>query len=366
MKANKAYRFRIYPDTEQQIQLTRTFGCVRFVYNRLLEEKIGYYEKSGKLLRNTPAHLKAKYEWLKEADSLALANAQLQLESAYRKFFQDKTKGYPKYKSRKSGKQSYTTNNQKGSVRIEGRKIKLPKIGWVRIVQHRQIAEGHEIKSVTVNREASGKYYVSILTEYEKEPIEAELDPEKALGLDYSSPHFYVDSENHAADMPQFYREAEKRLAAEQRKLSRMEKGGKNYGKQKVKVAKAYEKVRNARKDWQHKESTRLADSWDYICVEDINYQDMAKGLRLSKATNDNAFGQFRTMLAYKLEERGKKLITIDKWYPSTKTCRHCGHIHEALTLKDREWNCPNCGAYLQRDYNAAINIRNRGLAIEQ
>ena len=110
------------------------------------------------------------------------------------------------------------------------------------------------------------------------------------------------------------------------------------------------------------KESTRLADSWDYICVEDINYQEMAKGLRLSKATNDNAFGQFRTMLAYKLEERGKKLITIDKWYPSTKTCRHCGHIHEALTLKGREWNCPNCGAYLQRDYNAAINIRNRGL----
>ena len=114
------------------------------------------------------------------------------------------------------------------------------------------------------------------------------------------------------------------------------------------------------------KESTRLADSWDYICVEDINYQDMAKGLRLSKATHDNAFGQFRTMLAYKLKERGKKLITINKWYPSSKTCRHCGHIHETLALQEREWNCPNCGAYLQRDYNAAINIRNRGLAIEQ
>ena len=190
MKANKAYRFRIYPDTEQQIQLTRTFGCVRFVYNRLLEEKIGYYEKSGKLLRNTPAHLKAEYEWLKEADSLALANAQLQLESAYRNFFRDKTTGYPKYKSRKNGKQSYTTNNQKGSVRIEGRKVKLPKNGWVRIIQHREIPEEHEIKSVTVNREASGKYYVSILTEYEKEPIGAELDLEKALGLDYSSPRF--------------------------------------------------------------------------------------------------------------------------------------------------------------------------------
>ena len=224
MKANKAYRFRIYPDTEQQILLSRTFGCVRFVYNQLLQEKNESYEKNGKLLRNTPAHLKAKYEWLKEADSLALANAQLQLESAYRNFFQDKTKGYPKYKSRKSGKQSYTTNNQKGSVRIEGRKIKLPKIGWVRIVQHRQIPEGHEIKSVTVSKEASGKYYVSILTEYEKEPIAKALDRKNALGLDYSSPHFYVDSENHAADMPQFYREAEKRLAMEQRKLSRMKK----------------------------------------------------------------------------------------------------------------------------------------------
>lgn len=364
MKRNKAYRFRIYPNTEQQGLLIRTFGCVRFVYNRLLEEKIGYYEKTGKQLRNTPAHLKAEYEWLKEADSLALANAQLQLESAYRHFFRDKTVGYPRYKSRKNGKQSYTTNNQKGTVRIEEKKVKLPKIGWVRIVQHREIPEGHRIKSVTVSREASGKYYVSILTEYESNPTAAEPDPEKALGLDYSSPHFYADSENHTADMPRFYRNAEERLAREQGKLSRMEKGGSNWRKQKIRIARAYEKVRNARKDWQHKESTRLADRYDYICVEDINYQEMAKGLRLSKATNDNAFGQFRTMLAYKLEERGKKLITIDKWYPSSKICRHCGYIHETLTLKDREWDCPNCGKHLLRDYNAAINIRNRGLVL--
>ena len=145
-----------------------------------------------------------------------------------------------------------------------------------------------------------------------------------------------------------------------------MEKGSSNWEKQRIKVARTHEKVRNARRDWQHKESTRLADSYDYIFAEDINYKGMAQSLHLGKATNDNAFGQFRTMLQYKLEERGKKLITIDKWFASSKTCRYCGHINEMLTLKDREWDCPNCGEHLLRDYNAAINIRNKGIAMLQ
>ena len=366
MTAKKAYRFRMYPNAEQEILLSKTFGCVRFVYNRLLEEKIDYYKETGKYLRNTPAHLKTQYPWLREVDSLALANAQLHEESAYRNFFRDKSIGFPKFKSKRNGKQSYTTNNQKGSVRIEGKKLKLPKIGWVRIVEHRKIPEGHMIKGVTVTREASGKYYVSILTEYGTEPVQKALDTANSLGLDYSSPYFYVDSENRTRKMPHFYREAESRLIREQRKLSRMEKGSSHYRKQKIRVARAYEKVRNARKDWHHKERTRLADTYDYICVEDINYKGMAQSLRMGKATNDNAFGQFRTMLLYKLEEQGKKLITIDKWYASSKTCRHCGSINKALTLKDREWDCPSCGEHLLRDYNAAVNIRNKGIAMLQ
>lgn len=364
MKANKAYKYRLYPNSEQQVMFAKTFGCVRFVYNRLLADKIACYKDTGKMLHNTPAPLKEEFEWLREVDSLALANAQLQLQTAYSNFFRDKSVGFPKFHSKKSGRNSYTTNNQGGTVRIEDGRIKLPKIGFVRINLHREIPDNHIIKSVTVSREASGKYYASVLTEYEYEPKDVHLDCDKAVGLDYSSPHFYVDSDGNTADMPHYYREAEKKLACEQRKLSKMVKGSANYRKQKIRVAKAYEKVRFCRKDWQHKESTRLAEKYDVVAVEDINYKDMAQGLHLAKATNDNGFGQFRTMLAYKLEERGKKLITIDKWFPSTRTCRFCGHIEHSIELGQSEWDCQNCGAHLLRDYNAAINIRNQGVAM--
>ena len=363
MKANRAYKFRLYPDKEQEIQLAKTFGCARFVYNRMLEEKIAYYKENGKTLNNTPAPLKKEYEWLREIDSLALANEQLHLQSAFRSFFRNPSMGFPRFKSRKQSRQSYTTNNQKGSVRIEEGRLRLPKIGFVRVKQHREIPDGHTIKSVTVSREASGKYYVSILTEYDSVVPERTLNPENSLGLDYSSPHFYIDSENHSADMPHFYRDAVRKLAKEQRKLSRMEKGSNNYRKQKIKIAQAYEKVRSSRMDWQHKESKRLADKYDYICVEDIHYQRMARGLHLAKATYDNAFGQFRNLLAYKLAERGKKLIVIDKWYPSSKTCRFCGRVNNDLPLGQSEWDCL-CGAHLLRDHNAAINIRTKGLAM--
>ena len=164
--------------------------------------------------------------------------------------------------------------------------------------------------------------------------------------------------------MPQFYRSAEKKLAREQKKLSRMVKGSRNYLKQKVRVAIAHEKVRFSRRDWQHKESTRLAEKYDVIAVEGINYRDMAQGLHLGKAVSDNGFGQFREMLAYKMAERGKKLITIDKWYPSSKTCHVCGYRNDDLQLGEREWKCPNCGTHLNRDRNAAINIRDQGLAM--
>jgi putative transposase len=363
MKANKAYKFRLYPNTEQKTLFAKTFGCVRFVYNRLLADKIAHYNETGKMLHNTPAPLKKEYAWLREVDSLALANAQLHLQAAFRNSFRDKSVGFPQFKNKKSGRQSYTTNNQKGSVRIEDGRLRLPKVGFVRMKQHREIPDGHTIKSVTISREPSGKYYASILTEYEADIPDIILDPENSLGLDYSSPHFYKDSKNNSADMPHFYREAEDHLAREQRKLSKMVKGSSNYQKQKIRVANAHEKVRSCRLDWQHKESKKLADSYDYICIEDIDYQGMAQGLHLAKATNDNAFGQFRNLLAYKMAERGKKLIVIDKWYPSSKTCRFCGRINHDLQLGQSEWDCP-CGAHLLRDHNAAINIRNKGLEI--
>ena len=163
--------------------------------------------------------------------------------------------------------------------------------------------------------------------------------------------------------MPHFYRRAEQRLAREQRKLSKMVKGSANYQKQKRRVALAHEKVRNQRKDWQHKKSRELAEKWDIICVEDINYKGMSGSLRLGKATQDNGFGQFRTFLAYKLAERGKKLITIDKWFPSSKLCHNCGYINDGLALSDRVWACPSCGETILRDVNAALNIRDTGVS---
>ncbi len=217
---------------------------------------------------------------------------------------------------------------------------------------------------MTVSQEPSGKYYASILTEYEAEEPSIILDAERSLGLDYSSPYFYVSNEGEKADMPHFYRKAEEKLAREQRKLSRMIKGGSNWCKQKVKVGRAHEKVRCQRKDWLHKKSTELAEKYDFICVEDINLRGMAQGLKLGKATNDNGFGLFQEYLSYKLADLGKKLIKIDMWFPSSRTCHSCGYVNDDLTLGTREWVCPSCGEHHDRDINAAINIREYGLRL--
>ena len=361
---NKAYKFRAMPNVEQQQLFAKTIGCVRFIYNCMLSDKIAYYKETGQMLYNTPAQYKAKFPFLQEVDSYALCNAQTQLQTAYKNFFRNKSIGFPRFRSKKSSRKSYTTNICRNNIAIVGNFLKLPKMGLIRVKFHRQIPDGYKIKSVTFSQDPSGKYYVSILTEYEAYIPERVLDTDKALGLDYSSPHFYVDSQGVEADMPHFYRQAERRLAREQRKLSKMVKGSSNYQKQKQRVALAHERVRNQRKDWQHKRSRELADKWDIICVEDINYKGMSSSLRLGKATYDNGFGQFRTFLSYKLDEQGKKLITIDKWFPSSKLCRHCGYINDNLTLSDRVWVCPSCGETILRDENAAINIRNAGVAL--
>lgn len=361
---NKAYKFRALPNAGQRELFAKTVGCARFVYNRMLADKISHYQATGKMLQTTPAQYKDEFPWLREVDSLALCNAQLQVQTAYKNFFRDKAIGFPKFRSKKSSRKAYTTNAINGNILVKDGYLKLPKIGLVRMKFHRQIPDNHKIKSVTFSQEASGKYFVSILTEHEANIPARTLDTEKAVGLDYSSPHFYVDSQGAEADMPHFYREAEERLAREQRKLSHMEKGSSNYQKQKCKVALAHEKVRNQRKDWQHKKSLELADKWDIICVEDINYKGMSNSLRLGKSTMDNGFGQFRIFLTYKLAERGKKLITIDKWFPSSKLCRHCGCVNADLTLSDRVWTCPSCGKTILRDMNAAINIREQGLSM--
>ena len=368
---NKSYKFRIYPNKSQEELIQKTFGCVRFVYNHFLDDneksyRDGGIHKSYDRQNKELTLLKQVNEWLKEPDKNALQYALMDLNAAYNNYFRNIKNGVsanpPRFKSKKNCKKAYSTTGFSGKTRIDGTKIRFPKLGAVKAKISRQIPESHRIVTATISQNASGKYFASLLTEYEFAPTDVQVRPENSLGLDYSSPHFYVDSESQTANMPHFYRESEKNLAREQRKMSKMVKGSNNWKKQKIRVARAYEKVRNQRTDWQQKQSTILADQYDMIAVEGIDYKAMAQGLCLAKATNDNGFGQFRSFLAYKMGERGKKLVTIDKWFPSSKTCRFCGAVNSELKLKDRTWVCPSCGERIERDLNAAINIKNEAL----
>ena len=249
------------------------------------------------------------------------------------------------------------------NITLENGFLKLPKVGLVRIKQHRPV-EG-KIKSVTVEVKRSGKVFVSILCE--KEVDIEKVEPKTFIGLDYSSPHLYVDSNGNEPDYPRFYRQMEAKLAREQRKLSKMYRDAKsagrdlkdckNYQKQRMRVARLHEKVANQRKDFLHKLSKELADTYDVVAIEDINKRNMSQSLRLGKSTMDNGFGMLERMLEYKLEERGRKLVKVDRWFASTKTCSCCGN-KKFMRLSDREYVCPECGLVMNRDFNAAINIR--------
>lgn len=326
----------------------------------MLDDKIAYYKETKKALNNTPAQYKDKYEWLKEVDSLALCNAQLALQAAYRNFFRDPKVGFPKFKSKKKSKASYTTNSIKGSISIDDSKIKLPKVGWVKMKQHRDIPDGYILKSATVSQTKTGKYFVSILFEY-KEDIQL-VEPQTFLGLDYSMHELYVDSNGNTPSYPRYYRESEKKLAREQRKLSKMVKGSHNREKQKIKVARLHEKIANQRKDFLHKQSRQIANAYDCVCIEDLNMQAMSQALNFGKSVADNGWGMFTTFLDYKLKENGKRLIRVDKFFPSSQTCCCCGYRnHETKDLSVRAWVCPSCGTSHDRDVNAAINIMEEG-----
>ena len=331
----------------------------------MLADKIAYYQETKQVLKNTPAQYKLEFEWLKEVDSLALANEQMHLQSAYLNFFRNPKIGFPKYKSKKFDNKSYTTNNVNNSIKVvSSNHIQIPKLGVVRFIEHRRIPKDYIIKSATISQSASGKFYISILTEFDYEIPDIDLDKSKSIGLDYSSHDFYVDNQNRSPENFQhLYRNSECRLAKEQRKLSRMKLHSANYEKQKIKVAKIHEKIKNQRKDFIEKESMKLANLYDIVCVEDVNLQNIAQSLRLGKSTNDNGFGMFRTRLQQKLEYQGKKLVKIDKWFPSSKICRFCGCINSELKLSDRMWTC-GCGQLINRDENAAINILNEGLRL--
>ncbi|HHP1040700.1 TPA: RNA-guided endonuclease TnpB family protein [Bacillus thuringiensis] len=364
-KHNKAYKFRLYPTEEQAYLMRKTFGCVRFVYNRMLAERKEAYEKYKddkeqlkKQKLPTPAKYKAEFEWLKEVDSLALANAQLNLQTAYKNFFSGQN-DFPTFKSKKDRK-SYTTNVVNGNIMLLNGHIKLPKLKMVRIKQHREIPLDHIIKSCTISMTPTGKYYVSILTEYEKEIVQKEV--ETVVGLDFAMNGLYVSSEDKKANYPKFYREMLNRLAKAQRVLARRNKGSQRWNKQRIRVAKLHEKVANQRKNFLHYESKELATHFDVVAIEDLNMKGMSQALHFGKSVTDNSWGMFTSFLAYKLYEQGKQLVKIDKWFPSTKTCSSCGNVKN-VSLSERVYSCI-CGVNLDRDYNAAINIKNEAIRL--
>ena len=364
----KAHKVRLYPNEEQQVFFAKSFGCTRFIWNRMLSDKIDHYNEHKTELKNTPAQYKKEFEWLKEVDSLALANVQQNLRAAYSKFF--KGLGFPKFK-KKGQRDSYTTNNQKGTVAITDSTVKLPKIGHI-IAKFPSKVNGL-IKSATISKTPSGKYYVSLLVE----TIATTLPKTHSnIGIDLGLTDFIVLSDGSKVANPKFLSKLQHKLAREQKILAKRRAVAKadqrklsdsrNYQKQKVKVAKVYEKITNIRKDFLHKLSFNLIKNHDVIAIEDLNVKGMVKNRKLSKAISDSSWSTFTTMLNYKAEWYGKALIKVDRWYPSSKTCSGCGHLltKAELPLQVRSWNCPSCLQSNDRDINASINILNEGLKL--
>ena len=363
MCSNMAYKYRMYPNSLQQEFFMKSFGCCRKVWNLMLQDLNDSLKNSGTYVFHTPAEYKNTYFYLKEVDSLALANVQLDFKDAVNRY-RKKISKFPKFKSRNKSRFSYTTNNQNGTVHIKDNHIKLPKIGYVKIVKHRDVPADWRLKSATVSMERDGSFYVSVLYEYEKVFISHPIV--NGIGLDYSSKHLYVDSNGNKCSMIKSYRNLEEKLSKEQHRLSRKVYNSKNYLKQQRTVAKCHRHVSNVRKDFLHKESRKIANSYDFVCVEFLNMRSLSnKGFGNGKATLDNGYGMFVNMLEYKLENQGKSLIRVDKLYPSSQLCHVCGHKEKSVrNLQIRKWTCPCCDTLHDRDVNAAKNILQEGIRV--
>lgn len=371
----KAYRFALRPTDEQKVMLAKTFGCARFVWNQMLNDNINHYKDTGKHHIPTPAGYKSSYDWLKEVDSLALANAQLNLRQAFSAFFdKENPAGFPNFK-KKSERQSYTTNNQNGTVRLLGegkrRLIKLPKIGHIEVIVHREI-QGI-IRSATVTKEPSGDYFVSILCEHE---IEKPAGTQSVVGIDLGLTDLACLSDGTKIENPKYINKTKKKLNREKRKLSkqrdhikRQDKNKrlsecKNYQKQRAKVAKLYQKLQNQRKDFLHKLTHMLIQNHDVIMMENLAVKNMMKNHKLARSIGDAAWGTIKNLLLYKAKWYGKQVVIIDRFFASSKTCHCCGFKAVSMPLSVRQWDCPQCHTHHDRDINAAINIKNEGIRL--
>ncbi|MBW9171458.1 IS200/IS605 family element transposase accessory protein TnpB [Clostridium estertheticum] len=354
----KAYKFRLYPNVEQRIYLAKTFGCTRFVYNRMLAERIKSYEENKDLDIKAmkyplPAQYKTEFEWLKEVDSLALANAQMNLGKAYNNFFRDKSIGFPRFK-KKTNTNSYTTNNQNGTVYIENKHIKVPKLkSMIKIKQHREF--NGLIKSCTISQVPSGKYYISILVDAEN--IQLPKTGSK-IGVDLGIKEFAITSNGEFFHNPKYLKKSAKRLAKLQKDLSRKQKGSNNRKKAKIKVAKLHEKISNQRKDMLHKVSTQLINENQVIVIEDLKVSNMVKNHKLAKSIADVSWSEFRRMLEYKAKWYSREIIVAPSNYASSQLCSDCGNqSSQTKDLSCRTYICSVCGMIMDRDINASKNL---------
>ena len=368
----KAFKFRLYPTKAQAEKINQNIGCARLVYNLMLDAKTKHYEATKQTLHVTPACFKADKAFLKSVDSLALANAQINLEQAYRNFFKNPEHfGFPQFKSKKHSRLSYKTNNQKTkskdskcTIFFDGNRLKLPKVGYVKIIEHRQ-HEG-EIKSVVISHERSGEYYASVLCEV-KEP-EKLPETDKHIGIDLGLHDFIVCSDGQRVQTPKFFRKAEQKLAKRQRAFAKTVKDSKNHEKLRIKVAKCHQKIKNQRKDFLQKLSTKLIRENQVISLEDLSVKGMEANHSIAKSVADASFSKFVNMLEYKAEWYGRTIVKIDRYFPSTQLCSGCGFQNKKLrgikALKVREWTCYECGEIHDRDLNASSNIDREGLRI--
>ena len=375
MEIIKALKMRIYPDDSQKTKIDRTIGSCCFIYNHMLDRNIKTYNRRKEYLaynnmQNLLPVMKDYLPWLKEADSQALKYACRQVDVAFKNFFAKRT-GFPKFKSKKKSKASYTTTNKKCIDYLPSKQmVKLPFLGWVKCSDKR-VLKNYDFKYATISK-VNDKYYVSITYSIEKDIKPITINENQVVGLDYKSDGLYVDNNGFIVNMPHYFRQAQAKLKSEQRKL-RLKQGFKKgqkqsnrFKKQLIKVAKLQEHIANQRRDFLHKLSTKLSKDYDAICIEDLNMKSLSnKGFGNGKATLDNAWGIFTVILDYKLQEQGKQLVKIDKFYPSSQTCSVCGCINkEVKDLSIRKWECPSCGTVHDRDINAAVNIRNEGLRL--
>ena len=361
----KAYKYRTYPNKEQETQIAKTFGCCRFVYNQTLLYRKDKYEQEKKSVSKIDCNnycnreLKKTYEWLREVDKFALTNAVYNMDIAYQKFFKEHA-GYPKFKSKHDNHKSYTTNFTNGNIAVdfENGKIKLPKLGKIKAKLHRNF-EG-KIKSATVSQIPSGKYYVSILveTEYEKMPKQ-----DGKIGLDLGVKDLCITSDGRKYKNPKTIRKYEKKLTRLQRQLAHKEKKSKNYNKTKKQIALCHEKIVKTRKDYLHKISHEIISENQVIVSENLQIKNMVKNHHLAKSISDVSWYELIRQLEYKSKWNGREYVKIDPFYASSQLCSICGYQNTDIKdLSIREWNCPVCGTRHDRDINAAKNILSEGI----